>query len=137
MQHRRAVLVSIVSALTASVAASAQVAIDWHTIDGGGGTSSSGCLSITGTIGQWDAAPALSGTGVGVQPGFWNDSVIPPGCPADLNADGIVSTPDLVRFIGRFGSSGSACIEGDFNGDGIVSTPDLVFFIGRFGNVCE
>ena len=36
--------------------ASAQsYAIDWHTIDGGGGTSTGGVYAVSGTIGQHDA----------------------------------------------------------------------------------
>lgn len=37
--------------------ASAQYAIDWFTIDGGGGTSAGGAYSVTGAIGQPDACP--------------------------------------------------------------------------------
>jgi len=33
----------------------APLSIDWHTIDGGGGTSSGGVYSVVGTIGQPDA----------------------------------------------------------------------------------
>lgn len=37
------------------ISASAQYAINWHTIDGGGGTSTGGVYAIRGTIGQPDA----------------------------------------------------------------------------------
>jgi len=37
-------------------------AIDWWTIDGGGGTSTGGVYSVTGTIGQPDAgSTAMTG----------------------------------------------------------------------------
>jgi hypothetical protein len=126
------------AAAIASACASvqAQVAIDWYTIDGGGGASSNGCTAITGTIGQWDAASPISSGAASVQPGFWNSSIVPPGCPADLNGDGAVNTFDLTRFLGRFGVPTTACGTGDFNGDGAVNTTDLVFFLGRFGNPC-
>src|SRR5947209_9223846 len=48
--------------------ASAQYAIDWFTIDGGGGASSGGNLTLTGTIGQPDAG-TLSGGNYTLQGG--------------------------------------------------------------------
>lgn len=44
--------------------------IDWHTIDGGGGTSTGAVYSVTGTIGQPDAG-VMSGGQFTVQGGFW------------------------------------------------------------------
>jgi hypothetical protein len=44
--------------------------IDWHTIDGGGGTSTGGVYSVSGTIGQPDAG-AMSGGNFSVTGGFW------------------------------------------------------------------
>ena len=41
--------------------AMAQYSINWYTIDGGGGTSTEGAHMVSGTIGQPDAGPALSG----------------------------------------------------------------------------
>ena len=78
-------------------AASAQYRIDWHTIDGGGGTSTGGVYSLTGTIGQPDAdvvslCSADGGPGC-VNPtyeltgGFWvglGDGA-PSTCGADLS----------------------------------------------------
>lgn len=61
-------------------------------------------------------------------------ATIPPNCLADLNADGVVSTPDLVQFLGAFGGG---VHPADFTGDGAVNTADLVFFLGRFGGVCQ
>ncbi|HEY5912137.1 MAG TPA: hypothetical protein VJA21_16155 [Verrucomicrobiae bacterium] len=46
--------------------------IDWHTIDGGGGTSTGGVYSLSGTIGQSDAAPsAMTGGNYSLIGGFW------------------------------------------------------------------
>ena len=39
-------------------------------------------------------------------------------------------------LIGRFGDPLSTCSPFDFNRDGVVSTPDLVTFIGLFGDNC-
>lgn len=44
--------------------------IDWHTIDGGGGTSTGGVYSISGTIGQPDAG-VMSGGNYSLAGGFW------------------------------------------------------------------
>ena len=45
-------------------------AIDWYTIDGGGGTSTGGVYSLTGTIGQPDAG-TMTGGNFSLDGGFW------------------------------------------------------------------
>jgi len=45
--------------------------IDWHTIDGGGSTSSGGVYSVIGTIGQPDAGPTMTNGQFAVTGGFW------------------------------------------------------------------
>lgn len=45
--------------------------IDWHTIDGGGGTSTGGVYSVSGTIGQPDAGGPLTNGQFTVTGGFW------------------------------------------------------------------
>lgn len=62
-----------------------------------------------------------------------------PACRADFNEDGVVNTPDLIFFLGRFGEAatpGSPAERADFNANGTVDTPDLIFFLGRFGETC-
>jgi hypothetical protein len=49
----------------------AQYAINWHTIDGGGGTSTGGVYSVSGTIGQPDAGPTMTNGQYAVTGGFW------------------------------------------------------------------
>ena len=49
----------------------AQFAIDWFTLDGGGGSSTGGAYTLEGTIGQPDAG-VLSGGSYTVQGGFWS-----------------------------------------------------------------
>jgi hypothetical protein len=53
-------------------------AIDWHTLDGGGGTSTGGRFSLAGTIGQPDAG-TLSGGGFVLVGGFPGFHVVPAG----------------------------------------------------------
>lgn len=69
-----------VGLFAASERVTAQLAIDWFTIDGGGGTSSSDGYSITGTIGQPDAG-VMRGYPYTVVGGFWSlvAAVPPPG----------------------------------------------------------
>src|SRR5690348_17454014 len=56
--------------------------VDWHTIDGGGGTSTGGVYSVSGTIGQPDAGPAMSGGNFALTGGFWSFSAVQtPGAP--------------------------------------------------------
>ena len=49
----------------------AQYAIDWSTIDGGGGTSTNGPYSLSGTIGQPDAGPTMTNGPYALTGGFW------------------------------------------------------------------
>src|SRR3989442_15289849 len=63
-------------ALLFVVPANAQYAIDWFTIDGGGGASSGGSFTLSGTIGQPDAG-TLSGGNYALQGGFWPGIVVP------------------------------------------------------------
>jgi hypothetical protein len=46
-------------------------AIDWHTIDGGGGTSTGGVYSVSGTIGQPDAGTTMTNGQYAITGGFW------------------------------------------------------------------
>lgn len=58
-------------------------AIDRHTIAGGGGTSTNAQFSISGTVGQPDAGPHLSGGQFAVDGGLWNMAILvaTPGTP--------------------------------------------------------
>ena len=56
--------------------------IDWHTIDGGGGTSTGGMFSVSGTIGQPDAG-TMNGGNYSLAGGFWEiiSAIQTPGAP--------------------------------------------------------
>jgi hypothetical protein len=58
------------------------LSVDWFTVDGGGGTSTGGAYSLSGTIGQTDAA-LLTGGNYTLQGGFWSlpEAVQTPGAP--------------------------------------------------------
>jgi hypothetical protein len=51
-----------------------QYAIDWFTLDGGGGTSSGGNYTLSGTIGQADAG-VITGGSYSLIGGFWGVAV--------------------------------------------------------------
>jgi hypothetical protein len=71
---RAAFFISIVlAALVVSIAVAQSgnsYDLSWNTIDGGGGSSSSGGYTLDGTIGQPDAG-LLSGGGYTLSGGFW------------------------------------------------------------------
>lgn len=46
--------------------------IDWYKVAGGGGTSTGGVYSVSGTIGQADAGPTMSGGSYTLTGGFWS-----------------------------------------------------------------
>lgn len=60
-----------------------------------------------------------------------------PSCPTDFNDDGATNTNDLVKMLGRFGTSVGAFNAGDVNGDGYIDTNDLVWLLARFGQSCQ
>jgi len=53
-------------------------ALDWYSVDGGGGTSSGGVYVMTSTIGQPDTAVLIGGP-YQVQAGFWPGTLVPLG----------------------------------------------------------
>ena len=63
-------LAVLLLALPALTADAQDYAIDWWTVDGGGGTSTGGVYSVSGTIGQPDAGEMSGGTFTLVG-GFW------------------------------------------------------------------
>lgn len=77
---RRCILALLIG--LSSSAALAQYSIDWHTIDGGGGTSTGGVYSVSGTIGQPEAGK-MSGGSYTIDGGFWGIVAVvqTPGAP--------------------------------------------------------
>ena len=87
-------LLTLITLLARGLACAQNFAIDWFTIDGGGGTSSGGAYSLSGTIGQPDAG-RMSGGGYTLEGGFWSaDSLLQtPGAPlltATLSSQAVV-----------------------------------------------
>jgi hypothetical protein len=74
--------------------AAAQYAIPWHTMDGGGGTSTGGVYRVTGTIGQSDAGGPLTNGQFSVTGGFW----VLPTAVQTLGAPTLTITPASPGF---------------------------------------
>ena len=81
MNAKKAFITTVLS-LCATLAVAQSYSIDWHTIDGGGGTSTGGVYSVSGTIGQPDAG-TMSGGSYSVEGGFWEivTAIQTPGAP--------------------------------------------------------
>src|SRR5580765_5721685 len=77
-------LALFISAFSFQLSAFAQsYSIDWYKIAGGGGTSTGGVYQVSGTIGQPDAGPTLSGGNFSLTGGYWSllSVVQTPGAP--------------------------------------------------------
>ncbi|NUL81648.1 MAG: S8 family serine peptidase [Armatimonadetes bacterium] len=106
--------------------------VPWYTIDGGGGTfSTGGGFTIGGTAGQHDANvnPQTAPGGFALKGGFWLEPLL-----GDVNGDGCVDDIDLARVLSAFGMSGP--LNEDVNGDGIVDDVDLAIVLSQFGVGC-
>lgn len=126
-QRRAAfLLIGVGAMLVPPREAAAQLQVDWYTIDGGGGTSSGGGLTLSGTFGQPDAGGA-SGGAIEMRCGFW---AAIPGCRVDLDSDGQVTSADLATCVSLwFASVQAGTLEADFDGNGAVTPADVGLFV--------
>ena len=97
--------------------------LTWSTIDGGGTTSSSERFTLTGTIGQPDAAYSAS-AGYGIQGGFWSGG---PLCFVDFQ--------EFAQFALMW-LSFDAHVAADLDGDSNVDLTDLRMFADQWLHVC-
>lgn len=134
-------LTSIVAALLITVSAAHTVAtggydLSWHTIDGGGGTSTGGGYTLSGTIGQPDAG-TMSGGSYTLTGGFWAGGDVEPktpSCPGDFNGDSVIDVSDLLILLGAWGPCADpGNCPPDLNGDGVVDVSDLLLVLGAWG----
>ncbi len=65
-------LLAVAASLSAVTLFGQTYSIDWHSLDAGGGTSTGGVFSVSGTIGQPDPGPAMSGGAYSLTGGFWS-----------------------------------------------------------------
>ncbi len=115
--------------------ASAQYAVDWYTVDGGGFTFSTfggGFYEIGGTIGQHDAGVHTGGAGFfEIRGGFWVPNIAIP-CPGDLNGDRRVDESDLGALL----ASWLMGPGGDADGDLDTDESDLGILLSNWQTSC-
>lgn len=131
LQHRRAVI-GCLSAIFGIASAQADFSLNWHTIDGGGGTSAGGAFSITGTVGQPDAGPSspMVGGAFEATGGFWVAASDTCACPGDHNGDGLRNGADVQIFTSCLTSSvNCSCADTDLNGE--VNLADAAVFVSQ------
>ncbi|MCE7974706.1 MAG: hypothetical protein DYG92_10365 [Leptolyngbya sp. PLA1] len=134
---RRVQLAVLAVGACCGIATAQPFAIDWFTIDGGGGTSSgvltSGeTISISGTIGQPDAGASMTGGGFTVVGGFWafGGPTQPPICDPDYNQDGNVDQDDVRYLVDVIaGGENPTGRDPDFNLDGNVDQDDFAALV--------
>jgi hypothetical protein len=108
--------VCLLMALPAFGQSGGSYVLEWSTIDGGGGSSSGGPYTLTGTIGQPDAAYSAGGD-YELLGGFWPGGPLcfvdfytfarfaeqwlytGPGLAADLDGNTVVNFADLKRLV--------------------------------------
>jgi hypothetical protein len=114
-------------------------ALEWTTIDSGGGRLSGGPFAVDGTVGQFDAA-LLSGPSEDfeLQSGFWGP-IEPLGCWA--NCDGSTQTPvlnvaDFTCFLQKF-SAGDPYANCDGSTQApVLNVADFTCFLQKFAQGC-
>jgi hypothetical protein len=126
-----AAIVALAAAALAFGPHSAPFDLDWRTIDGGGGASSVGSLTLVGTVGQHDAETVSTGGQFALAGGFWADASQAAPCPADINGDSLVNVDDLFAVLSAWGPC-PGCPE-DITGDGNVNVDDLFEVLNGWG----
>jgi len=123
----------------AEPAAAQTFEIPWFTIDGGGAMFTTdgqpNGFELSGTIGQLDAGPTMTGGGFELVGGFWPGAAAAEPCIGDLNGDGVVELTDLAILLAGFGCTGGGC-PGDIDGDGDTDLADLAIMLSAFGTTC-
>ncbi|MEM1422710.1 MAG: hypothetical protein AAGH64_01780 [Planctomycetota bacterium] len=129
---------AIALATIASGVALAQFAIERETTDNGGTTLTGATFTLSGTVAQPDANPALAGATFTLRGGFWPRPAPTPinTCPADFDNDGDVDLGDFGIFGGAFGAtSGDPNYNpsADFDSDHDTDLGDFGVFGTQFG----
>ena len=127
----------VVAMIMAANAALGDYAIDWYSMDGGGGSSSGDVFEVRGTAGQTDASTVLTGGDYTLTGGFWVGAPEVTVLVGDLNCDGAVDFGDINPFAlllsspnaWSFSYPGCPAANGDINDDGSVNFGDINAFV--------
>lgn len=132
--HTAAALIALAAAGSQAGPSGGQFEIVSYTVDAGGVTNAGGDgFSLSGTVGQPDASPTMTGGSFSLTGGFWPGVGNLPACPADINNDGVLNFFDVSAFITAFNTSQP---DGDFNKDGNFNFFDVSAFLGAFNTGC-
>jgi hypothetical protein len=108
--------------------------ITWYTIDAGGTSNASGgVFSLSGTIGQPDAGPVMTGGNFSLSGGFWPGVQNAPDCPGDLTGDGMLNFFDVSAFLQAYNAMDPVA---DFNNDGMFNFFDVSAFLQAYNAGC-
>ena len=91
----------LLSALCLASSLSAGYAVDWYTVDSGGDMwCTGGEFELSGSIGQPDAGPVMTGGDFTLVGGFWPAVAVEPAYGlGDLNCDGSLNGLDIDPFV--------------------------------------
>ena len=137
MKHSKSMAYTLAVVLCVTAVAVAQRGggdfdLSWHTIDsGGGGSSTGGGFELAGTIGQPDAG-VMTGGEFELAGGFWPGAVAE-SMPGDCDSDGDVDLDDFAEFEacltgpgGGLSEPACACFDFDYSGD--IDLTDIAAF---------
>ncbi len=102
--------------------------LSWNTIDGGGGASNGGGYEVSGTIGQPDAGPVMTGGSFELTGGFWPGAVPSCACLGDMNGDDVKDGADIQQFVDCM-TAGGSCACADVDGLNGITIADVDVFV--------
>jgi hypothetical protein len=130
--------ITIIATATLAAACSSALAqmgpnldLSWNTMDSGGGASAGGTFEISGTVGQHDAGPVMTGGGFELSGGFWPG--VADACYPDCNGAGGLTIADFACFQAKFAAADPYA---DCNASGSLTIADFGCFQSRFAAGC-
>ncbi|MFO0859595.1 MAG: hypothetical protein U0570_03500 [Phycisphaerales bacterium] len=117
--------------------------IEWRNTGAGsnGGTSGDAAANSALAAGGGNSTSPEATTSNGGSVAIVRLTYLPPGCPADLNGDGMVDDADFPLFVAAYnildcadGSMPAGC-PSDFNSDALVDDADFVVFVMAYNEL--
>jgi hypothetical protein len=137
MSTRLAMLLSVAAAVPALAQTGGGFDLTWWTIDGGGGVSTGGTLTLSMTIGQPDAGDCAGGAFT-LAGGFWSGATA--ACYA--NCDSSTTPPtlnvlDFACFLNTFASGNPYANCDSSTTPPVLNVLDFACFLNRFAAGCS